>query len=492
MSLETLPTVIAIVLTPCIVFVEAFRVLPFGAELNRLQRNSVKSITVIRSNRISDHWKGMIIPHYAGLILRSTCLLGLFLLLCCSIFTITYLTAGYLLHTDLALVVSSFFEIDTQLSALLVGSLYALVRTKLSASSRESEQDYSVSSSFLHHVALQYGAIRELAFDLDCAATIGKTAAQSQPPPVFVTGLARGGTTILLEALYSSGHFTTLTYRNMPFITAPYLWPRLSQTFYQAREKKERAHGDRLEVDFDSPEAFEEVFWLTFSKEQYVRENSLAFQGRNEELEKKYRKYVANILAAAPADKTPTRYLAKNNNNLLRIELIKGAFPEAVILVPFRNPLDHAGSLLKQHQRFCTIHQQTPFARKYMNWLGHHEFGDNIKPFEVENRYLTTTRQQALSIDFWLGYWTAVYERLYNNHAQQLVFFNYDQLCRTPESQLASLASFVEVAPEQLTAFASAILPAKNYQQSSNSSPELLTQAEKLHEKLIRVTLAYR
>ena len=49
-------------------------------------------------------------------------------------------------------------------------------------------------------------------------------------------------------------------------------------------ELKERAHGDGIKVSTESPEAFEEVFWKTFSDEEY------------EELEDNFRVYVRNIL----------------------------------------------------------------------------------------------------------------------------------------------------------------------------------------------------
>ena len=38
---------------------------------------------------------------------------------------------------------------------------------------------------------------------------------------VFVSGLARSGTTALLNALYQSGTFASLSYDDMPFILAP-------------------------------------------------------------------------------------------------------------------------------------------------------------------------------------------------------------------------------------------------------------------------------
>ena len=43
---------------------------------------------------------------------------------------------------------------------------------------------------------------------------------------VFVAGLARSGTTMLLNAIYQSDQFASLTYDDMPFILAPNFWAK--------------------------------------------------------------------------------------------------------------------------------------------------------------------------------------------------------------------------------------------------------------------------
>ena len=46
--------------------------------------------------------------------------------------------------------------------------------------------------------------------------------------PVFITGLARSGTTILLRNLYASNQFSSTTYEDMPFILCPNLWSKFN------------------------------------------------------------------------------------------------------------------------------------------------------------------------------------------------------------------------------------------------------------------------
>lgn len=62
--------------------------------------------------------------------------------------------------------------------------------------------------------------------------------------PVFITGLPRAGTTVLLGALVQSGHFASHCYRDMPFVLTPILWHQLSSAFRTTDEPRERAHGD--------------------------------------------------------------------------------------------------------------------------------------------------------------------------------------------------------------------------------------------------------
>ncbi len=78
--------------------------------------------------------------------------------------------------------------------------------------------------------------------------------------------------------------------------------------------------------------------------------------------------------------------LSKNNNSLLRIDALQ-RLGNAKFIFMYRHPLDHSASLLKQHHRFTAMQQKDPFIREYFNFLGHHEFGSNHKPFSVFIKY---------------------------------------------------------------------------------------------------------
>ena len=155
--------------------------------------------------------------------------------------------------------------------------------------------NYSWLQQKLHQFALSSQFMREVMFDVESSAI---STNQTNDNHVFVSGLARSGTTILLNALYESDEFASLSYRDMPFVLAPNLWSKLSFT-KQDIDLVERAHGDGIKVSSESPEAFEEVFWMTFNE-------------NDEDAQEKFKTYVQLINKKYQKE----RYLSKNNQNI--------------------------------------------------------------------------------------------------------------------------------------------------------------------------------
>ena len=197
----------------------------------------------------------------------------------------------------------------------------------------------------LHRFALSSKFMREVIFDVESSAV---SINQTDNNHVFVSGLARSGTTILLNALYKSDEFASLSYKDMPFVLAPNLWSKLSLNKKNI-DMVERAHGDGIKVSTDSPEAFEEVFWMTFKEGD--KDTKEKFKNYVQLINQKYNK---------------KRYLSKNNQNIRRVELISQIFPHSKILIPFRNPIQHAFSLLSQHKRFIKNSKKDNFISNYM------------------------------------------------------------------------------------------------------------------------------
>jgi hypothetical protein len=299
---------------------------------------------------------------------------------------------------------------------------------------------------------------------------------------VFICGLARAGTTVLMRSFYSTGKFRSLTYRDMPFVLMPRLWKRFFKIFHMHGESEERAHGDGIQVDFDSPEAFEEVFWRTFSGNEYIFEKSLRPYEVQEDISDQFHSYVQNIVDSAD-DVNQTRYLSKNNNNILRLNSIRTEFPNAVILIPFREPRQHAFSLLQQHLNFCKRGATDAFSVKYMEWLGHYEFGVGHKPFAFEADFSRSCcEHDAKKIDYWLNIWISTYEYLLLTAPYRSVFVSFEVLCRAPEATLLHLFEIADVEVSDQRFDNSIRLPKQH--SVAGIDAQLIARAEETYKRL--------
>ena len=282
--------------------------------------------------------------------------------------------------------------------------------------------DYSALDQLLHRLALASPIRGEAMHDLERGAFL-KSAPKDEGRHVFVSGLARSGTTVLMREIHDTGQFGSLTYADMPFVLAPNLWAQLSRRGQTSGPKSERAHGDGIEVDNQSPEALDEVYWRVFDGAAYIGRDALLPHTPDDELIAGYRDLVRLVLRKTGK----TRYVSKNNNNILRIGPLAAAMPDAQFLVPIRRPLDQANSLLMQHERFLTAPR---FTQDYMTWLGHHEFGATHRPF----RFSSTITGESASIDYWLRLWISAYSALGEVEAatSNVVFIPFEDLNTDP------------------------------------------------------------
>tara|TARA_Y100000741_G_scaffold357262_1_gene334917 strand:- start:755 stop:1720 length:966 start_codon:yes stop_codon:yes gene_type:complete len=276
--------------------------------------------------------------------------------------------------------------------------------------------NYSWLQKRLHQFALSAQFMREATYDIESFLI---SPIQETNNHVFIAGLARSGTSILLNALYESNQFSSLLYKDMPFILAPNLWSRVS--FGKKNlDLVERAHGDGIKISINSPEAFEEVFWMTFNDDK-------------NESNKKFIKYVQLINHKYKKD----RYLSKNNQNIRRVKLLSKIFPHSKILIPYRNPLQHAFSLLSQHKRFIKNAKIDKFIANYMELIGHKEFGPNYKPlFSNKIKFI-----DDLDINHWIEQWYLTYKKCYESleNKNNICFICYEELCKSHEYWLSIL-----------------------------------------------------
>ncbi len=72
------------------------------------------------------------------------------------------------------------------------------------------------------------------------------------------------------------------------------------------------------------------------------------------------RRTIANYRALVCAEQGGGRYLAKNNNTLLRYASLSQYFPAMRTVVLFRQPIFHASSLMDMHLHFSAEQEKGP------------------------------------------------------------------------------------------------------------------------------------
>ena len=250
-----------------------------------------------------------------------------------------------------------------------------------------------------------------------------------QTTAVLITGLARAGTTALTRALTDRGPFASLDYSNMPVLLAPRLWSK----FYKPKKKedKERAHGDGIKVGLASVEALEEYFFKVTTNDRFISDTGLHLHEISAEENDLYRRYTKSLCNVGQV------YLAKNNNAVLRLKSMLPLNPDMTVFVLVRDPLQHAFSLMKQHQKFEKEQTADPFILEYMNWLGHHEFGLGQLPFNLSGSAPQQTDRGQLN--YWLERWMDYYN--YAKTISNIQFIAYEDFVARPKEVLERIST---------------------------------------------------
>ncbi len=248
----------------------------------------------------------------------------------------------------------------------------------------------------LHRLALQNTAFRRFCFRRECERN--DRFFDPRRDNVFIAGLARSGSTALLNELYASGAFAATTYAMMPLVLAPSIARTVARLRRRPAEPVERAHGDTIDVGIDSPEALDGIFWSTFlpAPAERLQPREVPPAALRE-----YAMFIENLLLDAGAG----RYLSKMNQGIDKLASLAAYFDRSVFLLPFRDPLQQASSLRRQHQRFG---QLSGYERQYFGWLGHHEFGALHQRFCCEDA-VTSPAFEPNDLNYWLAQWRDVY-----------------------------------------------------------------------------------
>ena len=260
--------------------------------------------------------------------------------------------------------------------------------------------------------------------------------------PIFVTSLARAGTTPLLNALNDTGQTASHKYKDMPFLSSPVIWRFISTIFNRKVDDRERAHHDGLRINLDTPEAFEEVIWKAWHPSHY-QQKIIRMWGQDDKdpkFDEFFKKHIEKIIWIRSLDQKCSqrdlRYLSKNNANISRLPLLKTYFPKCCIVVPLRRPSSHASSLLRQHMNFCEMQKTDEFILRYMNDVGHFEFGLNHKQLEFAE--LREFEFDLMDPNYWLLYWCRCYDYLLS-HQESCIFVCQDHLRSNPNQAMSKL-----------------------------------------------------
>ncbi len=442
-----------------------------------------RSFGVIRNPDLNDDEKEAALQKDAKELFR------MFIVLCCGGAAAVLLPIGLLQVCDRLgwISVESVFCVAVSPAFLITSGALAIFAFHEPRSKKPKKTGYSALDRSLHRVAFKtYGAQASLA-DLEDRLFAGQLAACKAERPVFITALPRSGTTLLLECCAKLPEFASHCYRDMPFVPIPCLWARFSATFQRTGERRERAHGDGMLIDFDSPEALEEVLWKTFWPEHYRSDRIIPWQDQdNADFVEFFHSHMRKIiLLRLGRDADVGRYVSKNNLNIARTRMLRRLFPDSIIVVPFRQPLHHAASLLEQHRNFLHIHRQDAFACEYMRAIGHYDFGRNLRPVDFGDWVDERRSGDAESLAFWLNYWVVAYRYLLAE-GDRLFLLSYEALCEDPETELHKLAEAIgsKNGDSLMSAAATIRSPRVREVDSSHMAPSLLKEADDIYAAL--------
>ena len=321
--------------------------------------------------------------------------------------------------------------------------------------------------------------------------------------PIFITGLARAGTTILLEKLARHPATASHRYRDFPFPQIPLMWNWfLARAGNADAAPQERAHGDRLMVTANSPEAMEEPLWTSYFAWLHdpARDQRFAVDARYPAFEAAYRAHMSKIIHLRGGD----RYLAKNNYLLARLAYLLARFPDARVVVPVRAPVDHIASLMRQQARFIEAAAADPRTAAYMRHSRHFEFGRDRRPLHMgeaaETAEIISAWRAGEEVAGWARYWAVVHRHLLaevtreNAAAGRILLVDYDALCAAPEAGLTRIFAHCDLPAtgEQIAELAADLAAGDYYAQNfdAQASAIIADQTAALHRSLTDLAAA--
>jgi len=157
-----------------------------------------------------------------------------------------------------------------------------------------------------------------------------------------------------------------------------------------------------------------------------------------------YRDHIRKLLRLRGAP----RYLAKGNYNVTRLGYLQKVLPDALFLVPIRDPVWHIASLMKQHRLFASAGAEDARVARHLRRSGHFEFGLDRRPINVGDRALAEEVarlwQSGEEVAGWAAHWAAVYGHVADaledpGLAAATRVIRYEDLCADPAAILGAI-----------------------------------------------------
>ncbi len=263
---------------------------------------------------------------------------------------------------------------------------------------------FSLSERLLHNLITKNKLLGKFFFEFEKILFLKKTKKFQNNKHIFVSGLPRSGSSIFTIFLHNTGKFGSLTYSDSPFLLAPNFFSKFKKK--DTIKNFQRIHGDGIEINLNSPEALDNLFFLTYGREFHL--NIID--------------YIDLILFKT----SKNRYLSKNNNIFNEFEKLFNLFPNMILVVPFRNPYQQSYSLLKQHLNMKSKQKKNKFILEYMNSMGHNEFGLGYKFRRHPDQF-----NDPENINHWIEQWCLYYDSVINKfkNKKNVFFLNYELVC---------------------------------------------------------------
>jgi hypothetical protein len=244
--------------------------------------------------------------------------------------------------------------------------------------------------------------------------------------------------------------FTSHRYSDYPWLWTPYWWNHLHARLpMPAPMARERAHRDRIQVSRDSPEAFEEIFWMHYFPRRHDPAISqvLDADADAEAFARFHDQHQRKLLLIRGA----RRYLAKANYQLPRLGLLHRLYPQGRFVIPVREPLAQVASLMRQDALFTRLDREDRAVSGHLARIGHFEFGphkralnlgDDAETAAISRCYATGALAEGFARQWVVQYGHAL-RRMESDAdlAASCLWMSHDRLCADPRGELHRLAA---------------------------------------------------